>query len=380
MSLQTDLLHPELGFHDEGFDLTQEVTYAASRRSLGQARALPPFAWRSKTFSELESEKIWTRAWVPIGLLPQIPNPGDLLPFTLGFHGIHVQREADGGYTARLNRHQHGGCRFVPEQCRTGKQTKCTIASCNYTRDAHVIEALDDGEDAPEMYKFVGINPAKLVPVRSACWGPLIMINLDPEAPEMADVMSPVLDDLCTAFDEMTTLAHHQWFDFKCNWKTIGSAFMQATEIRKISGYNGLQAIDGAGRDGERRVWVFPNLLLSLRDDHVAFLLLQATGMGNTLCRFSLLTRDGVEASDHVNQWQTRLGEIGMDAVAEHESHAQWGTSSWPETVGVDRPLETEPARHAVQNYVIDRVLTGHSLHWRAPIVDALMMQRRGSR
>lgn len=380
MSLQTDLLHPELGFHDEGADLTDAQTYAACRAPLGEARALPPFAWRSKTFSELESEKIWTRAWVPIGLLPQIPNPGDLLPFTLGFHGIHVQRGADGGYEARLNRHQHGGCRFVPEQCRTGKQTKCTIASCNYTRDAMVIPALEDGQDAPEMYKFVGINPAKLVPVRSALWGPFVMINLDPEAPDLAEALPADLEGLGAALDAMPGLAHHQWFDFKCNWKSLGAAFLRGAETRRIAHQGTCVALDCTGAEGERLAWLFPNLLLAVHDDHIAVLLLQATGMGDTLCRFSLLTRDGAASEGLVGQWQRRLGATGVEAVKAHDGHAQWGTSSRPETIGAERPVERDPASHAVQQYVIDRVLTDHNLHWQAPIMDALMTQRRGSR
>ena len=64
--------HPELGFFDEGLDLTDQSIYAAARRPFGHAAILPPVAYRSKIFADLENEKIWTRAWICIGSAGQI--------------------------------------------------------------------------------------------------------------------------------------------------------------------------------------------------------------------------------------------------------------------------------------------------------------------
>ena len=48
-------------------------------------------------FQRLENEKVWTRDWVCIGTAPEIANPLDLLPYTIGQHAIHVQRSEHGG-------------------------------------------------------------------------------------------------------------------------------------------------------------------------------------------------------------------------------------------------------------------------------------------
>ena len=78
MSMQADLRNPELGYFDEGMKLSDASVYASACRPFGLATTLPPVAYRSKAFLELENEKIWTRSWAVIGLLQQIPKPGEI--------------------------------------------------------------------------------------------------------------------------------------------------------------------------------------------------------------------------------------------------------------------------------------------------------------
>ena len=392
MSLQADLLQPELGFFDEEANLTDPRTYAATTRPFGEAHALPPVVYRSKIFSELENEKIWTRGWVPIGLAQQIPNPGDLLPFTLGFHGVHAQRTMDGRIEARFNRHQHGGCRFVPEQCRTGKQTKCTISSCNYTRDAPVLPGRENGDDTPEMYKFVGINPDKLIPVRFEEWGPFIFVNLDPaDEQPLIDVLPDALKPFGQADNCLLTLVDHWWMDFKCNWKTFGAAFVEAgtmadAQVKPLVGNAITSVADRAAMglgEGAPRVemtWMFPNLLLACNGADVLVVVLQSTGMENTLARVCCLTLQPQAATNEAARtapWNDMLRAIGARAETAHDRAVKWGTSSLPDTIGRQPGIETSAARHAMECYVLRKILAVHELHWSAPIMDARMMQRR---
>ena len=67
-------VHPELGYFDEGLNLVEPKLYAAASRPFGRAQILPPAAYRSKIFADLEDEKIWTRTWVCVGAQQQIPN------------------------------------------------------------------------------------------------------------------------------------------------------------------------------------------------------------------------------------------------------------------------------------------------------------------
>ena len=70
------IAHPELGYFDEGVDLTDPQLYARSTEPFGRAQVLLPTAYRSKVFADLEDEKVWTRTWVCIGSEQEISRSG----------------------------------------------------------------------------------------------------------------------------------------------------------------------------------------------------------------------------------------------------------------------------------------------------------------
>jgi len=247
-------------YFDEGLDLTEPDVYASARLSFGKASRLIPTVYRSKAFANLEDERIWTRAWVCVGFEQQIPNPGDLLPVTVGNHGIHVQRQKDGSLKAAFNMAQHGGCRFVPVQCQTGKKTKCFYTSCGYSRDRDVIRAPENGEEILEMRQFIGYNPAKLLPVKVDTWENFIFVSLDPDSAPLKQQ----LGNLPRAKNYFApSLVHVSRLNFEvgCNWKLTGKQFMDADYIPSAT-----------------CCWVFPNLLLVFMPNHVASIIVQPNG------------------------------------------------------------------------------------------------------
>jgi len=388
MSMQVDLRNPELGYFDEGLDLTGASLYQQACLSFGSARTLPPVAYRSKVFLELENEKVWTRSWVVIGLLQQIPRPGDLLPLTLGFHGIHVQRQADGTIAARMNRHQHGGCRFVPEQCRTGAQTKCSITSCNYTRDADVMEGGENGENTDLMYKFVGLVPERLTAVKCETWGPFIFVNLDPECEPLSEYLGDLPDILGTVFTTKLALAGRQWLDFQCNWKMVGAAFTGtgaasfgwlAETCPPPRTFAEAEAVLPLLGRNLRLFWLFPNVLLAVDGDNIAVMLLQATGMSKTLCRCFLLTPPPDTHSakpERFAEWVSFLKANGAVAEDMHREQVLLGTSSRPGTSADNLPLEDNHCVHALNRFLTHRLQLEHHYYWNAPIMDAAMLMR----
>ena len=388
MSMQADLRNPELGYFDEGMKLSDASVYASARRPFGLATTLPPVAYRSKAFLELENEKIWTRSWAVIGLLQQIPRPGDLLPLTLGMHGIHVQRQADGSIAARMNRHQHGGCRFVPEQCRAGPQTKCSITSCNYTRDADVMPGGEMGKDTDVMYKFVGLTPERLTAIRCEIWGPFIFVNLDPECEPLRAWLGdlPEISGLDT--EQPLKLSGRQWLDFQCNWKMAGSAFTSVgmapagwnAGARKTPRTFCMTKATDAGLE-LKLIWLFPNLLLAVGRDHIAVTLLQATGTEKTLTRSFWLTPESETASPATMdfaRWVSFLKTQGGLAEHMHREQVLLGTPSRHGTTGSDLPLEANPCAYALNRFLAHRLQIEHHYYWNAPIMDAAMMMRRG--
>ncbi len=355
MSLQIDLAHPDLGYFDEQLNLTEGITYQSCLKPIGTATYLPPVSFRSKVFSELENEKIWTRDWVAVGLRQQFNAVGDMVPFTVGFNGVHIQQTDLKKFEARLNRHQHGGCRFVPEQCRTGKQTKCTIASCNYTRDSKVMRAREDGENSDEMYKFAGINPAKLHKINFINLGSVFLINVDPGAKVDEQRNNGLnIENIGIISEALHDDVEETWIDYSCNWKLFGEQFVNF------------------GQWDSQPSWLFPNLLCAQIKGNPVVVILQATGMDKTLARC-------YSNCDSANEISVRdaLKEIGYKAEGSHQKFASWGTSSSPGTSVEILPLIENIEFLEFQKYLIDNIKKEYNYAWNAPVMDGRMLQRR---
>ena len=219
-------LHPELGYFDEGLDLTDPAIYDGSIAKEGIANILPPVAYRSRIFSELEDEKVWTRKWCCIGNKNQLSEEGDLLPYTLGNHGIHVQLNK-GQLSGRFNFAQHGGCRFVPAQCQTGKKTKCSYTSCGYSRDRDILKISDVDKDTPTLRHFVGDMPERMLPIRVETWAGRVFVNVDQNSNSLVEQLSGLDESANKKLDSFIDLSGF-WMPLDGNWKVLMPAIIEA--------------------------------------------------------------------------------------------------------------------------------------------------------
>ena len=368
-------MRPDLDYVDEGVDLQDPALYKPSRGLFGKARMLTPIAYRSKVFAVLEDEKIWTRSWVCIGSHRDIPNVGDLLPYTVGNHGVHAQRGEE-GLIGRYNLAQHGGCRFVPAQCQTGSKTKCSFTSCGYSRDRGVIAADELGDDTPTMRQYLGFRPERLLPVTVESRGPLVFVNLDPEAGPLADRLDGVADVL--SLDDAATWDKAESFrvEYDANWKLLGRALLRSLAPEaKPAKKGGADAIalradtDFSGTPATV-FWLLPNLILLRGEDHLLSIVLQPTALEETLARVRISGARPIESAQ-VEALRAALDEAGSTAAARQEELARFGTPSRPETSLDALPLEEDRAAHLLQTYVIGRVLKRHEVHWAGPLYAA---------
>ena len=368
-------MRPDLDYVDEGVDLQDPTLYKPSRGRFGKASILTPIAYRSKVFADLEDEKIWTRSWICIGSHRDIPNVGDLLPYTVGNHGVHVQRGKD-GLTGRYNLAQHGGCRFVPAQCQTGSKTKCSYTSCGYSRDRGVIAADELGDDTPTMRQYLGYRPERLLPVTVAGGGPLLFVNLDPEAAPLADRLDGAAEalalDAAAAWDDTESF----WVEYEANWKLLGRALLRSlapeTKPTKKRGADVIALRTGADFSGTPATvfWVLPNLILLRGEEHLVSIVLQPTALEETLARVRVSGAQPIEPA-HIDALRVALDEAGNTASMLQDELARFGTPSRPKTSLASLPLEEDRAAHLLQAYVIGRVLQRHEVHWSGPLYAA---------
>lgn len=304
---------PDLGYHDEGLNLSDPRVFDTVRRPFGNATTLPPVAYRSLQFLYLEDEAVWTREWVCVGTLHEIPGEGDILPFTLGYHGVHVQRMEDGSLEGRFNMAQHGGCRMVPTQCQQGERTRCSFTSCGYSRDRGPISQVEGQDDTRTKYQYLGLRPERLHPVHVAQVGNMLFLNIDPGGADTDLTRDLTLPPPVMRKD--ATRAHRQWLECDGNWKFSGQMLARSDEMlassdRVMQGRR--TASDGSPIEVQ---WIFPNLILLTQGAETCTITLQHTAITKTLFRIEILS-DGALDADRLAFWQSELTCAGAGAEA----------------------------------------------------------------
>ena len=269
----------------------------------GFEAVLPPVAFLSRTFQDAEDAAIWTRAWSGVGFADDVPNAGDILPFTVGHHGIHVERCPDRSVVGRFNKAQHGGCRAVPLQCQTGTKTKCSFTACGYSRDRRPIGA-DDPDRDKVLDQYLGLRPERLLPVAVSLWGPLVSACLDPTSPRRAwPEWSAVAGDRALREDELAT----QWMEWDANWKHVVAAFAPVPSQVLVEAENHAAFASPAG---VTTTIIFPNVVIVARGETACVAVLQPTALDRTLCRVRMVGAGGVAHED----WRGLLGEARVRA------------------------------------------------------------------
>ncbi|GGC74557.1 ring-hydroxylating oxygenase subunit alpha [Chelatococcus reniformis] len=333
-------------------DFSAAAFYAEALLPPGRARVLPPAAFRSLAFARQEDIAVWACDWICVGAHAEIPEVGDLLPFTVGDHGLHVQRTAD-GLTARFNKAQHGGCRVVPLQCQQGSKTRCSFTSCGHSRDRGPIAAGELGDGTPQMHQYLGLRPERLLTAQARSWGPLIFVNLDAAPPDFAEAVTGA----GTAFgffdnsrgDRLATT----WREYRANWKllALGLTGLVDTPAASTSSWLAGRA-DSHGLDV---AWLFPNLVLLADAEQTCALVLQPTALGQTLARITVFGRGEARPGDG-ERWLGLIDALARAAESAHVAALKWGTASRPDTIDAPLPLQASASGHWMQRALSARM------------------------
>lgn len=256
-----------------------------------------------------ESRRLWVHSWVAAGVVDQVPRPGDVLPATIGDHGVHVLREPDGSLSAGYNAFQQGGCWTIPAQCGNGSKVGCAYVSCGHSRDGGELRAGRGGDDRL-IRQVVGVRPGRRVRVPLATFGPLLFVALPgaddvtvtEQMPDCGPVLAGGWDDLPAA----------GWFraEVACNWRHLGDV------VRSVL-------------PGDAAVTLGPpNLVVVERDGGRAVLVAKPVGPGRTEV---LVARYG-SAGDETG-WRGLLRAAGRVPAVADSPVARWAADRMAATV-----------------------------------------------
>ena len=131
--------------------------------------------------------------WAAIGFVEQLPELGSMLPVTIGWHGVHVMRDAEGRFRAGLNAAAAGGCFSIPRHCATTQNVRCANLGCSFSANPGVLDSRSDPEGVSRR-QIRGNRPDRLLELPVERWGPLLFVSVSVEKVAEVREQLPVED------------------------------------------------------------------------------------------------------------------------------------------------------------------------------------------
>ncbi len=183
---------------DFDFALARRVVKATEPCLLpiDRAEILPADAYTSEAFWEFEKHAIFSREWLCIGHVNEVPNVGDHLPLTVLDEPVLVVRdETRVRVLSSVCRHRGhpmvGGVKEVPAdgRCLHGKALICPYHNWMYGLDGSLIAAPSMG-DAARMEELR--RQHRLPELRTEIFHGLIFVNFDDKAAPLAPRLAKI--------------------------------------------------------------------------------------------------------------------------------------------------------------------------------------------
>jgi len=185
--------------------------------------------YTSPDFFKAEMDHVWGRVWQWACREEHIPDVGDWIVYDIGKTSIIVARTAPDRIQGFYNACLHRGTRL----CGFADEGSSSEFRCPYHGWAwHVDGRL---KDIPSAWDFGHVDPKSfsLPEVRVETWNGFVFVNLDVDAPPLADYLAPLPDhfrnwDLANRY-----VALHIVKELPCNWKAAKEAFMENYHTRE---------------------------------------------------------------------------------------------------------------------------------------------------
>jgi choline monooxygenase len=160
--------------------------------STGVPRALDPRFYLGPELLDRELETVFSRTWQYAGHVADLPGPGTYLTAVAGDQPVLVLRGDDGEIRAFRNVCRHRGSQLLTGSGRCKKAIRCRYHGWTY--DA------SDGRllGVPEHRGFAELDKSTLglMPARVESLAGLLFVNLDPEAPSLAETTGDLAERL----------------------------------------------------------------------------------------------------------------------------------------------------------------------------------------
>ena len=284
------------------FDFDERLEYAAT---------LPArFYFGDKTL-EAERDGIFARTWQLAGRTDQLPEPGGYFTAEAAGEPILIARDKSGELLGFYNVCRHRAGR-VAEGAGCRSAFRCTYHGWSYALDGSLMGTPEfDGVENFDRTKF-GLRP-----VRLETWEQFIFVNLDHDAPSLAEFFGDLPAQTRQYSIRAMQPAERREYVIECNWKVYVDNYLEGYHVpvahpglmreldyvnyRTITHrYHSLQdaplkknasgndRIYPSTGDGPEALyyWVFPNLMLNIYPDNISTNLIMPLDDHRTLTIF----------------------------------------------------------------------------------------------
>jgi phenylpropionate dioxygenase-like ring-hydroxylating dioxygenase large terminal subunit len=181
----------------------------------GSPWTLPPRYYTDPTIFEREKEKIFFRGWIYAGHISALQKPGDYFAFQLLEQNLFSIMGRDGTVRTFFNVCQHRAHELV-EGSGTRRVLVCPYHGWAYELDGRLRKATNDS-NVPAFDR----SRICLTEVRTEVMAGFIFVNLDRNAPPMAETYRDVETELRHYVPLIDRLQPVRWVEIEehCNWK-----------------------------------------------------------------------------------------------------------------------------------------------------------------
>jgi phenylpropionate dioxygenase-like ring-hydroxylating dioxygenase large terminal subunit len=190
----------------------------------GGPTTVPIARYTSRSFHELEMQKLWPRVWQMACREEEIPRVGDYSLYEIGHHSILVVRTTQ-GIQAHHNVCRHRGRRLCDFDGHAPSFI-CPFHGFSWNLDGSLRSVTSEWD-----FPHIDQNNFDLTPVRCETWAGWVFINMDMNAEPLARFLGDLLAHFAPWTPEDRYIEAHVGKIMNCNWKLCQEAFMEAFHV-----------------------------------------------------------------------------------------------------------------------------------------------------
>lgn len=267
-----------------------------------------------------EAETLFKNNWVCVAVGAEIPDPGDILPVSVGGQPIVLVRDKAGTINGFHNVCSHRGVLLATEPMKRQPSLRCPYHSWTYGHDGRLVRTPYVG--GPESHDCPALDKSKLGlrAVRTELWLDFVFVDISGRAAALETYIAPLTERWAGYDFSRMTHGFRKTFTLEANWKLAIENYLESyhlpwvhPELNRVSpleihhqidvaphifgqvtaeyrpdGIDGKQfpSFPGLAPDlektGEYPV-VFPNLMLGVQRDHLFGIIVRPDGLGRTI-------------------------------------------------------------------------------------------------